>query len=382
MKKRIIFSLLFLFVGIVAANAQSHSYKYVEGCRYAKNDPKLKGVRGEKDCPACTKEREDERKAKQVEDKRRLEIVAAAQKAKEEIDKAAALAKQEAEIKARKTEPVKITIDMPTEDKNKKKMTAVSQTGNANISVTEKLYAKKDDATGKYGYFSLKDPTKWIIEPKFGNNKYEDYAADFEGAFARVIGNFAANGAALKEQECKCSAVGHNTQYDKFLWHNVIDRSGKLLFDNHNKGDMFVLIEGVPFTIKLNITERFAKWSCSAELYNLSTIKSITKLENNTFNAGYNNECMKHLFYFDTFNYFYKEKLDTKVLYKNRSGYEKEVPPEKIEKLKEVFSKSKYTRLITYCTGLDNKTYPIVGFLLGPNGEFSIIDDAWLQGLY
>lgn len=366
--KRTIFIFIILFA-TASIHGQSHHLK--AGCRYGKN------VRmdSEQGCPACNKEREQERIAKLTEDKRRQDVIAAVQKAKEEKERADALAKHEADIKSRKTEEVKLTIDMS--NSSKEKTTVASQKEKDAILQYEELFAKKDDKTGRYGYASPKDYSKWIIEPKLGTGAYGEFASDFKGNFAIVGGKFAANGANEKAKDCKCHAVG--TYFD---WYNVIDRSARMLFTDHNIGDMFLLISNVPFAIKLNTSEKWTSWSCSAELYDLNAIKPVFKLGNNHFIDGYENECMKQLFWIKSFNFFEKEKLEGKVVYGDRSGNAKDVPIDKIEKMKEIFSRTSYTRLITYCTDVDNKSYPITGFLLGPMGEFKLINETWLQGLY
>lgn len=79
--KKLLFT-LFLFIVSYIVQGQSHTYKI--GCRFSKL------YNSEAGCPACNKEKEDERKAKQAEDKRRSDVVAAKNKA----DKNAAEAEQ------------------------------------------------------------------------------------------------------------------------------------------------------------------------------------------------------------------------------------------------------------------------------------------------
>jgi hypothetical protein len=105
-KKNIILLFFFVFTGITSAKGQSHNYQ--PGCRYYKK-PQVQGnAKSVSDfigCPACNKQRDDERKARVAEDTRRAELYASEQKAyaeKIKREKAAADAKQLKEAEDRK----------------------------------------------------------------------------------------------------------------------------------------------------------------------------------------------------------------------------------------------------------------------------------------
>lgn len=234
--KHVVLLLSALFSALLMSG-QSHSFKM--GCRYF-NQKTAGGtaVRGEAVCPACYKQREDESKARQAEDKRRLDAEAANLKIKQDKELKDAISRQEADIKARQTETLKITI----EDKKPVKTPEESKKNNEFKGVKGMLYNAKNiypgwgTACGRCGGFG--DWTQTVLlryngdTVRFPFKNFHVYALfQFDSSNSR---KFPANTALLALYDNGHFSHGRGAGRDCTATFDIVDGSGKRYFNEEN----------------------------------------------------------------------------------------------------------------------------------------------------